>query len=809
MNTTLNIYTIPIQGMTCAACVLHVTNALNLNKNTNVLSVNLATETAVINSESLNIESINKLLKDAGYSIKFQKINFEYSGAKNENDNIINQFLSVQGVIRARYDNNFEFSIIEEIIDQKSFETLVNKYNLESSVPNKNLYEKIITKLSSIYFLSFITFTLSFLSMLPMISGIKFSSNEQLAVLFTLIFVTPVFLIGFIKFLIPALKAAKQATSNMNTLISLGATVTYIYSLFIFIYFIIGKENFTYPTYFETSSMIISLVLIGKSLENIAKNKTFIKVEKLLGDLPETVIRIYKDQEKLVKVYEINIDDIIRITPGNIAPLDGIIINGSSDIDQKIITGESFPIYKTQNDSVYAGTINLSAPIDIKVTKTLGNNLLDDVKSLVSQAQSSNIPIQTLVDKISSIFVPSIIFIAISSFLFWFLTGSNNLGYALIPAISVLVIACPCALGLATPAAIIVAIGNAASKGLFFKNAESIEKFEKFDSVIIDKTGTLTEGHPTVKKIESYGIEVKELIKLAGSAVKGSTHPYSEALIKHANQEKIQISYNTKFEQIPGKGIISFVNNEQILIGNKTLMNQFNISINDNTIKKSSQLFVVKNKKHIGSFYLEDKIREDASELINYFRRHNKTIILASGDNFESTKYVSEKLAINEFYSEKLPGEKLEILNKLLENNKKPMVIGDGINDAPMLANSYIGIAMGGGADIAKDTGDIIIKNNSLKSLIDAHKISIKSMSCIRQNLFWAFLYNLILIPIAAGILYPFINNIQFNFFIDFLFTDKLFLNPMVAAGAMAISSLSVILNSLRLNFNIKNSILR
>ncbi len=238
-------------------------------------------------------------------------------------------------------------------------------------------------------------------------------------------------------------------------------------------------------------------------------------------------------------------------------------------------------------------------------------------------------------------------------------------------------------------------------------------------------------------------------------------------------------------------------------------MDQYHIKINNkvinNVINISSQLFVVKNKDHIGTFYLEDKIRKDASELINYFRKHNKTITLVSGDNYESTKYVSEQLSINEFYSEKLPEEKLYILNTLLQNNKKPMVIGDGINDAPMLANSYIGIAMGGGADIAKDTGDIVIKNSSLKSLIEAHKISIKSMLCIKQNLFWAFLYNLILIPIAAGVLYPFINNIQYNYFIDFLFTDNLFLNPMVAATAMAISSLSVILNALRLNFNINS----
>jgi len=801
----INTYTIPIQGMTCAACVMHVTNALNINKNIKVLSVNLATETAVINSKKLNVESIDKLLKDAGYSIKFQKLNYKYSGIDDETNNIINQFLSVKGVIRAEYDDNFNFSIIEEIFDQKNFEILVNKYNLESSLPKKNVYEK----LSNIYLLTFITLTLSFISMIPMITGIKFTSNEQLSIFFSLLLATPVFLIGSTKFLIPALKAARQATSNMNTLISLGASVSYIYSFFVFIYFIIGKENFMYPTYFETSSMIISLVLVGKSLENIAKNKTFIKVEKLLGELPDTVIRIYKEQEQLVKVYEINIDDIIRINPGNISPLDGIIINGSSDIDQKTLTGESFPVYKTQNDLVYAGTINLSAPIDIKVTKTLGNNLLDDVKSLVSTAQSSNLPIQTIVDKISSIFVPSIIFISITTFLFWFFTESNNLGYALIPAISILVIACPCALGLATPTAIIVAIGNAASKGLFFKNAESIEKFEKFDSVIIDKTGTLTEGHPTVTNIESYNIEQKELIKIAGSAVKGSTHPYSEGLIKYANQEKIQISNNTKFKQIPGKGIVSYVNNEQILIGNKTLMDQYHIKINNkvinNVINISSQLFVVKNKDHIGTFYLEDKIRKDASELINYFRKHNKTITLVSGDNYESTKYVSEQLSINEFYSEKLPEEKLYILNTLLQNNKKPMVIGDGINDAPMLANSYIGIAMGGGADIAKDTGDIVIKNSSLKSLIEAHKISIKSMLCIKQNLFWAFLYNLILIPIAAGVLYPFINNIQYNYFVDFLFTDNLFLNPMVAATAMAISSLSVILNALRLNFNINS----
>lgn len=726
----------PIEGMTCASCVARVEKALTNTKGISNVNVNFATEKASfdLDTSSVDFEQINNVIEEIGYKINLPK---DYNAGKTLTS-------GSSAIDREReLKNNFILAV-------------------------------------------FLSIPILILNMGSMWEGfyriIALSTDDVNKIL--LILTTPVVFIAGKSFYQIFWKNLKHLSADMNTLVAVGTGSAYLFSVIVTLFpdiFSTGKSGS--HVYYDTTSVIITLILLGRWLESRAKSKTGLAINKLIKLKPETALVRRNRKELQIKLEELIPGDIVIVKPGNKIPADGIILLGASSVDESMITGEPIPVEKTEGSKVIGGTFNHTGSFEYRVTATGEDSMLGKIIRLVEEAQGSKAPIQKLADQISGVFVTIILIIAALTFAGWMFWGAE-IGIALTNFVAVLIIACPCALGLATPTAITVGTGLAAQHGILIKNGESLELAHKINIALFDKTGTITAGKPKVDSIYTDGIDQDEFIRLAASLEQRSEHPVASAITEYAQSNKLELYEVNSFESLTGFGISGIINNNQILIGNKQLMDDNSIS-NHHLISKGNEysetgktvLYAAFNKTLKGLIVISDSINAGAFDSMKKLRSMKIKTVILSGDNEFSTKMVADKVGADNYEANLLPQQKIYSIAAYQKQGCIVAMVGDGINDSPALAQSNVGIAIGTGTDIAIETGDIVLINSNLNGVVNAILLSKKTIRTIKQNLFWAFIYNAIGVPLASFGL----------------------LNPVFAALAMSLSSVSVVLNSLRL----------
>lgn len=646
-----------------------------------------------------------------------------------------------------------------------------------------------------------LTIPLAALAMSDLIPGqpVQHSMPAWLYSAIQLILATPVVLWGGLPFFQRGLDSIKTRNLNMFTLIAIGTGVAYLYSVVATFFPHLFPESLKVhaglvPLYFEAAAVITTLVLVGQVLELRARSQTGNAIKALLGLSPKTARKILDDGTEIdIPQEHIHLGDSLRVKPGEKVPVDGEIIEGKSSIDESMITGEPIPVEKSIGNSVTGATVNIHGSFVMKATRVGKDTLLSQIVKMVSRAQRSRAPIQKLADTVSSYFVPAVVLIAIVTAIVWSFWGPEPaLTYAILNSVAVLIIACPCALGLATPMSIMVGTGKGATHGVLIKNAEALETMEKITTLVVDKTGTLTLGKPKLSSIKTIGeFKREQLLRLSASLENVSEHPLAQAIVEGAKEEDLEIRKVIDFESITGMGLKGRVDEYEILIGNKKLLESFNIEANElsriaSTLQEQGQgaMLVAISGKPAGVISVQDPIKETTNEAITYFHNQGIEVIMLTGDNRLTAKTVAEKTGIDRFEADVLPDKKNEIIRQLQAEGKIVAMAGDGINDAPALAQAHVGIAMGTGTDVAMESAGVTLVKGDLLGIVRAHKLSQGTMKNIRQNLFFAFFYNALGVPVAAGLLYPFFG---------------VLLSPMFASLAMSLSSVSVIGNALRL----------
>ncbi|MDP3556118.1 MAG: heavy metal translocating P-type ATPase [Bacteroidota bacterium] len=596
------------------------------------------------------------------------------------------------------------------------------------------------------------------------------------------------------QFYVGAYKQLKHGSANMDTLVALSTGVAYLFSVFNTLFPEYWQnKGLESHVYFEAAAVVIAFILIGKLLEEKAKGNTSSAIKKLMGLQPKTVTVIHEGGHQMqMPIATIKVGDTLLVKPGEKIAVDGRVANGNSYVDESMISGEPIPVEKINNSKVFAGTINQKGSFQFKAEKVGGDTLLSQIIKMVQDAQGSKAPVQKLVDKIAGIFVPVVIVIAVVSLVVWILLGGDN-GFTqgLLAMVTVLVIACPCALGLATPTAIMVGVGKGAANGILIKDAQSLELAKNINAIVLDKTGTITEGKPTVTDLKWFETETEETRNILYSIEKSSEHPLADSIVNHLNKSATFLNTVT-VENISGKGIQGAVQNKKYFIGNEILIMEKNISINnlaqnwiDEKLKLANTVILFSNETNLlAAISIADKIKDTSAEAIKQLQTNGIEVYMLTGDNEQTAKAVSQQVGIEHFKANVLPAQKSEFIKELQAKGKIVAMVGDGINDSNALAQADVSIAMGKGSDIAMDVAKMTIISSDLNKIPQAIKLSKHTVSTIRQNLFWAFIYNIIGIPIAAGVLYP---------------LNGFLLDPMIAGAAMALSSVSVVTNSLLL----------
>ncbi len=736
-----NKITVGVTGMHCASCAKIIESSLKKAPGVETISVNPLTEQAemIYNPNSFNPKEINSLVKKMGYFFNFPEKDDELTNLKN----------------------------------QKTSELKKQKQKLKVSLP--------ITIL-----------------VLIVIFWNIFVKQEliQANIFAPIVFALSTLILFWIGrgFLRAAGRFFVYGKANMDTLIGIGTGTAYIYSTLILIFPALRETfNLREMFFFDVVIVVITLIYLGKYLESKAKLKTNEVIEKLINLQTKTAIVEKNGQEKEIPLSELKIDNIVIVKPGMKIPADGIIVFGKSAIDEALITGESMPIDKKIGDQVIGTTINKQGVLKVKINKVGKETVLATIIKAIERAQNSKAPIQKLADKVAGVFVPIVLVLAVITLISWltiapqYLVWPTVVSLAITSFVSILVIACPCALGLATPTGIMVGLGLASKNGLLIKNASSLEKFGKTKIIVLDKTGTITSGQPTVSDISYNKLNQQEILEIAASLEKNSDHPLAQAIVDSAKEKNIKMKEVKSFSDFPGQGISGEINGKKYWIGNIKLMNELNITLPSDKITELSKqgktpVILSNGQQILGIIAIADVIKKNAIKAIKHFHKLGIKTIMLSGDHQETAQYIAKQANIDEVIANVSPLEKAKIIKDIKKRGEVTAMVGDGVNDAVALVEADIGIAMADGSDVAIESADITVLHGDLTKIVKALKISRLTMRKIKQNLFWAFFYNIIAIPIAAGALYP---------------TFGLLLNPIIAAGAMSLSSISIVFNTL------------
>ena len=748
-----------ITGMSCAACQIHVAKSVQKLDGVSDVDVSLLANTMVVKYDDLKTDSqkIAEAVSKAGYGAFL----FEHHGGRND--------------FRREWQRRKE----EEVLNQKK------------------LKQRLI--LSIIFLIPLLYISMGHMLLLPVPLFLSGKENSLLFAFTQFLLTIPVVVING-HFFVSGIKAFFNKMPNMDSLVAIGAGASLLYGIFAIYMMIYGFShgNFDFVLryskvlYFESCATILTLVTVGKYLEARSKAKTSDALDKLVNLAPKTAVIIRNGKEVIIPSEQVVSGDIVLIKPGESIPVDGVVTDGYGYVDQSAITGESIPVEKNIGDEVLSATVNKNGSFRFRASNVGEDTTLARIIKLVDEAGSSKAPIARLADSISGIFVPAVIVIAILTAICWIAAG-QSFEFAFNCAVSVLVISCPCALGLATPVAIMVGMGKAAEYGILIKSAESLERLHSVDTVVLDKTGTVTSGHPKVTDIEVFAnLSEKDFLSIAASIEQGSEHPLAGAVVNKAKEEVIEIKTPDKFEIIPGKGVLAVIDGESYTAGNIKLMSENEVEDSAFFGKMSEKysylgktpLFFAKNKKLLGLIAVADSVRQTSAEAVMYLKQSGLRVILLTGDNRLTAGSIAKEVGIDEVIADVRPEGKEAEVGRLQDSGHRVAMVGDGVNDAPALVRADVGIAIGAGTDIAVDSGDVVLMKDSLLDVVRAIKLSKAVVKNIRTSLFWAFVYNIIGIPVAAGVLYP---------------AFGLLLSPMIAAAAMSLSSVCVVSNALRI----------
>jgi Cu+-exporting ATPase len=803
---------LPVTGMSCASCAVNIQKGLSQVKGVVDANVNFANEKATVtfDPEHVALGDLTKTIKDLGYGARVERVTLPVRGMSCAScvEKVQKALSSVPGVTRADVNFATEKATVEyvlgeatvkdmartvkeagyEVLEVEEGEDVVERERAAREAELRQLKRKFFTGVSLIIPL----FLLVFWDKIGLSHILAFSS--QVNFLMQFIIQTPIqFWVGW-QFYRGAWAAVKHKTSDMNTLIAVGTSAAYLYSVIAtFFPAFFAAQGLAAHVYFDTAGAIVVLILLGRLLEARAKGQTSEAIKKLIGLQPKQATVVRDGREMAIPVGDVQIGDTIIVRPGEKIPVDGAVLEGHSAVDESMVTGESIPVEKGEGDEVIGATINKTGSFKFKATKVGKETMLAQIIRMVEEAQGSKPPIARMADIIASYFVPAVIGIAIVTFIIWYVFGPEpTLTYAVLNFVAVMIIACPCALGLATPTSIMVGTGKGAENGVLIRGGEALETAHKLNAIVLDKTGTITRGEPSVTDIvKANGVKEKDILRLAASAERGSEHPLGEAILQRAKADGVSLQDPTDFTAIPGHGIEAAIGGQKILMGNIKLMKERTIPLDGMEAKAEAlsregktPMFVAVDGRAAGIIAVADTLKEDSKAALDALHQLDLEVIMLTGDNKRTANAIAKQIGVDRVLAEVLPEVKANEIKRLQAEGKRVGMVGDGINDAPALAQADVGIAIGTGTDVAMESADITLISGDLKGVVTAIALSKATIRNIKQNLFWAFAYNTILIPVAAGVLFPFFG---------------ILLSPIFAAAAMGLSSVTVVSNALRL----------